>query len=165
MNSISGAFKVYVFKRCLSYEHFASPLWGICKCICFLIEEALRIFLNIKKFSNIINVRNFLTFPYTKEGDFLGRDSLGEISMLVSASRKIVSAASAALCGFLFTLRTYLCERPSSSYPPTMVESWRGDPTQGRFERFLLCKTWELRGEDSFRENKVLFQWFKVDLD
>lgn len=37
---------------------------------------------------------------------------LGEISMLVSACRKIVSSASAVLCGFLFALRTYLCERP-----------------------------------------------------
>lgn len=41
---------------------------------------------------------------------------LGEISMLVSACRKIVSATSAVLCGFLFALRTYLCERPSSSF-------------------------------------------------
>lgn len=43
---------------------------------------------------------------------------LGEISMLVSACRKIVSATSAVLCGFLFALRTYLCERPSSSFRP-----------------------------------------------
>lgn len=35
--------------------------------------------------------------------------------MLVSACRKIVSATSAVLCGFLFALRAYLCERLSSS--------------------------------------------------
>lgn len=39
------------------------------------------------------------------------RRPLGEISMLVSACRKIVSAATAVLCEFLFALRTYLCER------------------------------------------------------
>lgn len=42
---------------------------------------------------------------------------LGEISMLVSACRKIVSATSAVLCGFLFALRTYLCEPVSPPLP------------------------------------------------
>lgn len=46
---------------------------------------------------------------------------LGEISMLVSACRKIVSATSAVLCGFLFALRTYLCECPSSSFRPLFL--------------------------------------------
>lgn len=48
---------------------------------------------------------------------------LGEISMLVSACRKIVSATSAVLCGFLFALRTYLCEHPSSSFRPLLLFS------------------------------------------
>lgn len=43
--------------------------------------------------------------------------------MLVSACRKIVSATSAVLCGFLFALRTYLCERPSSSFRPVLLLS------------------------------------------
>lgn len=46
--------------------------------------------------------------------------------MLVSACRKIVSATSAVLCGFLFALRTYLCERlSSSSFRPLLLSFHR----------------------------------------
>lgn len=60
---------------------------------------------------------------YTTKGRrFLGERPLGEISMLVSACREIVSATSAVLCGFLFALRTYLCERlSSSSFRPLLL--------------------------------------------
>lgn len=59
----------------------------------------------------------------TKGHRFLGGRPLGEISMLVSACRKIVSATSAVLCGFLFALRAYLCERSSCSFRSLLLPS------------------------------------------
>jgi len=59
--------------------------------------------------------------------------ALGEISMLVSACRKIVSATSrGGLCGFLFALREYLCDRFYSSFRPLL-------PAARRFFLFFRC--------------------------
>jgi len=53
--------------------------------------------------------------------------------MLVSACRKIVSATSrGGLCGFLFALREYLCDRFYSSFRPLL-------PAARRFFLFFRC--------------------------